>query len=230
MTIQRSFRLKSIFLACLLLVVFKDNNSVDAFAAKKKPNKKKRNSATTKKGFGAAPPTLEEVASKFRVRLPENAATLPCPCGTSNALYSDCCEPYHKGEKGAETPLRVLQSRYSAFCYRLVPYIIESTHPTCRDWRENKVTWAKDLNRDGMFDSFEFVGLTAGETEMDEADESKAAIEFQVKLRSRDGDEEETVVSERSIFLKNTETNVWTYASGDVRSEVAGLEDMTLNP
>lgn len=80
-----------------------------------------------------------------------------------------------------------------------------------------------------MFDSFEFVGLTPGKTELEEGDDKKAFIDFQVNLRSRDGDQQETVVSEKSLFLQDPETNVWSYASGEVRSEVAGLEDAILN-
>ena len=200
-------------------------NPVDSFAAKKKPNKKKA-SASSNKGFGAAPPTVEEVAAKFKTRLPENAGSLPCPCGVSGALYSNCCQPYHLGTKSVETPLRVLQTRYSAFCYRLVPFIIQTTHPTCRDYKENKVTWAKDLNREGMFDSTEFVELIPGETQ---GDDEKATLEFQVRMRSKDGEKSETVVSEKSVFLRDAK-GLWSYSTGEVRSQAAGLEDAILNP
>merc|ERR1712151_761634 len=109
-------------------------------ASKRKPNKAKgkggkKGFASNLKGFGAAPPSLEEVAAKFKTRLPEKANILPCPCGSGD-LYEKCCEPYHAGKKYPETPTKVLQSRYTAFTYRLIPYIIETTHPTCRDYRE----------------------------------------------------------------------------------------------
>lgn len=222
----------------LLLIVVPDPASattgaplVVAFAAKKKPNsKKKKNSASSQKGFGAAPPSLAEVCAKFQTRLPDNALDLPCPCGIDSKLYKDCCAPYHRSEAQAETPLRVLQSRYSAFTYRLVPYIIDSTHPTCRDYRENQQIWAQDLNASGMFDSFEFVQLQAGPEEYATDNADKATIDFKVRLRAKTGDQQETVVSEKSTFLKDAASgNVWTYASGQVRSDVEGLEDAILN-
>lgn len=138
--------------------------------------------------------------------------------------------PYHRGEKFPESPLRVLQSRYSAFSYRLVPYIIQTTHTTCREYRDNKVAWAKDLNQNGMFDSFEFMGLVIPNLEPEMDGDNRAYMDFQARLRSRDGNPNETVVSERSLFLRDPETNTWTYASGEVRSEEAGLEDVVLNP
>jgi len=194
----------------------------------KKPNKKKpnKNTASSQKGFGAAPPTLEEVTSNFPTRLPDNADELPCPCGVGGENYGQCCAPYHRGEKVPETPLRVLQSRYSAFCYRLVKYIIETTHPTSRDYRENKSVWAQDLNQKGMFDSFDFIELVPGAEE--DNNDKKAYINFKLKMRGKIK-YGETVISERSLFMKNPDTNGWLYASGDVRSEVEGLEDVQLN-
>ena len=40
---------------------------------------------------------------------------------------------------------------------------------------------------------------------------------------------QETVISERSRFLRNPDDGSWSYASGDVRSDVVGLEDTQLN-
>mgnify|MGYP002013349571 CR=1 len=86
-------------------------------------------------GFGAAPkapPTLREVARTFKSRLPKDTSVL-CACG-NGAPYAECCRPYHKGDAAAETPERLLRTRYSGFAYRLIPYIIETTDTTraCR--------------------------------------------------------------------------------------------------
>jgi SEC-C motif domain protein len=190
-------------------------------------NKKKGggNAASNQKGFGAAPPTLEDVAAKFKTRLSENAESLPCPCGLG-ATYAECCAPFHRQEKFPQTPLQVLQSRYSAFTFRLVPYIIQTTHSSNRDFRDNKVTWATDLNRKGMFDSFEFIELQPGPEEIDG---NKAYIDFSVRMRATDGEQLETRVTEKSLFLKDPDTQIWSYASGEVRSGVQGLEDAILN-
>ena len=37
-----------------------------------------------------------------------------CPCGSKNT-YQDCCEVYLDGSKLAETPEKLMRSRYTAF-------------------------------------------------------------------------------------------------------------------
>lgn len=54
-----------------------------------------------------------------------------CPCGSS-AMYSDCCEPLHKGQKAATTAVELMRSRYTAFCYQKIDYIISTTLPDRR--------------------------------------------------------------------------------------------------
>lgn len=199
---------------------------------KKKP---KRASAQTIKGFGAPPPKLEDVLAAFRTRVPEgDADAVPCPCGTGKD-YGECCGPLHRGERTCATMTDVLRSRYTAFSWRLVDHVMATTHPSCRDYREDRVAWAKDLDKGGMFDSFEFVGLEAGAEEPSEdGNENVGFVEFKVTLRAKeDGNGSvagrETVISERSRFLRDPTDGSWSYASGDVRSDVAGLEDTTLN-
>ena len=128
--------------------------------------------ATTKKpsggfgGFGAAPkapPTLKEVVRTFKSRLPKDTSVC-CPCGTGEP-YAECCRPYHRGELVAETPERLLRTRYSAFAFRLIPYIIETTDKSNADYMRDKVAWAKKLNKKLMFDGFEFVSLEIGALE-----------------------------------------------------------------
>ena len=149
----------------------------------------------------------------------------------------------------------VLRSRYSAFCWRNIGHIIATTHSTNRDYREDKIAWAKDLHKEGMFDSFEFIRLDIGKEEVGRGgeNENEGFLEFQVTLRGRSDDDDnenggrgnarrggrpsaaatvaglETVVKERSRFLRDAETGIWSYAGGDVTSEVAGLEDTPLN-
>lgn len=131
----------------------------------------------------------------------------------------------------------VLRSRYTAFSWRNIEYVMATTHESCRDYKDDRVAWANDLNRNGMFDSFDFVSLSAGEEEIDVDDENVGFIEFKVTFRARGGQGviidsvagKETVISERSTFLRNPADGSWSYASGDVRSDVAGLEDAMLN-
>ena len=186
-----------------------------------KKQKKAKRSAQTTKGFGAPPPKLEDVLAGFKTRMPDDADSQPCPCGTAGKVYGECCGPLHKGDESCLTMTDVLRSRYSAFTWRNIE-------------REDKVALAKDLNKGGMLDSFEFVYLQAGEEEMSEDNENEGFVEFKVTLRAKEDKVDavagqETVISERSRFLRDPSDGSWSYASGDVRSDVAGLEDTTLN-
>jgi SEC-C motif-containing protein len=57
-----------------------------------------------------------------------NSTSIHCPCG--NALpYGQCCEPYHLDRAVAETPERLMRSRYSAFVLSQFRYLISTHHP-----------------------------------------------------------------------------------------------------
>mmetsp|Transcript_38641 Transcript_38641/g.93629 ORF Transcript_38641/g.93629 Transcript_38641/m.93629 type:complete len:290 (+) Transcript_38641:127-996(+) len=176
----------------------------------------------------------------------------PCPCGglspspsskSSSIPYKDCCQQLHDAALGTKyvespsclSPLDVLRSRYTAFVMRNAGYIISTTHPECRDYREDKVSWAKSFDKEGLFDSFEFIKLEVLGDDDDEKDdesnsnENEAYISFQVTLQKKDKVDERTIVKERSRFLKDPMKGSWTYAGGDVRSQVEGLQDTQLN-
>jgi len=180
-------------------------------------------------GFGAKPkpaapaPMLESVVAKWPTRLPADSD--PCMCGSGDS-YGDCCRRYHAAEVAPETPTRVLQSRYSAFAYRLPLHLIRTTHRSNRDWREDKAAWARELNQEGMFDSFVFVGLAPGPEEGGSgADE--AFIEFRVDLRNEQTGAEISF-RERSRFVR--EGGGWLYASGDVATDAdMGLDVLNRN-
>jgi SEC-C motif-containing protein len=207
--------------------------SPSALSAQKPKKKNNANSSTTK-GFGAftPPPTLEETLAGFPTRLPaaDDIATATCPCG-SGSIYTDCCAVFHRGEAFPQSPEKVLRSRYAAFYYRLPGYIIESTHEECRDFQEDKVDWAKNLHKGGMFDSYDFVGLEVGTEEAGRAD-NEAFLDFKVQLRanaksSSTLEGEMMTVMEKSRFLRDEKG--YRYAGGDVRTDVAGIEDVVLN-
>jgi len=112
-------------------------------------------------------------------------------------------------------------------------YIIDTTHSTSRDYMKDKVSWAKELNRNGMFDSYDFISLQVGEEEFSLDNDDEGFLEFKVNLKAnkKSGDHiegQEIVVKERSRFLR-TKNGGWKYAGGDVTSDVAGLEDAILN-
>lgn len=197
-------------------------------------NKTPKRASQTTKGFGLPPLKLEDMLATFKTRIPEEADNQPCPCGAGK-LYGTCCGPLHRGDRKCTTMSDVLRSRYSAFSWRIIEYVMATTHESCRDYREDRVAWAKDLHRKGMFDGFEFVNLSAGEEEVNKDNENEGYIVFKVTFRARNDGKtsvagQETVISERSKFIRNPSDGTWSYASGDVRSDVAGLEGATLNP
>ncbi len=52
-----------------------------------------------------------------------------CPCGSKNQ-FSECCEPFLKGEKLPESPEQLMRSRFSAFCRGgYWQYILDTWHP-----------------------------------------------------------------------------------------------------
>ena len=175
-------------------------------------------------GFGAKPPTFDEVIATFKTRLPEDASVC-CPCGSGEA-YATCCQPFHDGQP-VDSPERCLRSRFAAFAYRLPRHIISTTHPDNRDYRTDRVAWARTLNREGLFDDFDFVRLEVGDAEPG-ASEQESFLSFRATLRRRGGAEDEMAFSERSRFVR-TKAAGWQYASGDVTTDVPGLSGTVLN-
>ncbi|NEQ69195.1 MAG: SecC motif-containing protein [Symploca sp. SIO2D2] len=55
-----------------------------------------------------------------------------CPC-KSKRSYAECCGPYHKGKSKPKTAEQLMRSRYSAYFFRLVDYLVETTHPDTRE-------------------------------------------------------------------------------------------------
>lgn len=204
-------------------------------------NKRNTASSSTNRGFGAPPPKLEEVVKKFATCIPSDTTNCECPCGSSKPFQS-CCAPLLYKERKCESMTDVLRSRYTAFAWRYIPHIIETTHESCRDYRANSVVWAQDLNKSGMFDSFHFVSLKilSDDDSSSLLEEKKNGIEgfmdFEVTLQAKDQADvdnvlsgKQTAIREKSRFLFDSKLGTWSYAGGDVRSQVAGLEDTTLN-
>ena len=55
-----------------------------------------------------------------------------CPC-KSKLRYAVCCMPFHSGRGRPETAEQLMRSRYSAYFFRLVDYLVDTTHPDTRD-------------------------------------------------------------------------------------------------
>ncbi|MEM9160912.1 MAG: YchJ family metal-binding protein [Verrucomicrobiota bacterium] len=75
---------------------------------------------------------LIEEAEKEKEFIPKVRDRSLCPC-KSKFAYSDCCAPYHRGHSRPKTAEQLMRSRYSAYFFRLVDYLVETTHPETRD-------------------------------------------------------------------------------------------------
>ncbi len=80
----------------------------------------------------------------------ERIASSPCPCG-SDASYEDCCQPFHRGHSKPATAEQLMRSRYSAYAYRQVDYLIESYHPSMRSKRLREDLIATIQNADWIY-------------------------------------------------------------------------------
>jgi hypothetical protein len=89
--------------------------------------KKTKRAAQTTKGFGAPPPTLDDVLASFKSRMPEDANDVPCPCGSGD-VYADCCGPLHRGERVSPSTIfnRALFSTFAILLY--IQFLPSSFH------------------------------------------------------------------------------------------------------
>jgi SEC-C motif-containing protein len=65
-------------------------------------------------------------------RIPREREESLCPC-KSWQPYGRCCLPFHQGKAKPETAEQLMRSRYSAYFFRLVDYLVETTHPETRE-------------------------------------------------------------------------------------------------
>lgn len=56
----------------------------------------------------------------------------PCPCG-SGMGYVTCCMPFHHSKAKPPTAEALMRSRYSAYFFRNVGYLVETKHPDHRE-------------------------------------------------------------------------------------------------
>lgn len=121
-----------------------------------------------------------------------------CPCG-SGTSYADCCGPLHAGERGAETALALMRSRFSAFALGDADYLRASWHPRTRPKR-------LDLDTDVVWRRLQIVDTEAGAD-----DDNSGVVEFRAQF-VRDGTRR--ILHERSRFTR--EKGRWFYVGGDV--------------
>ncbi|MUL11691.1 YchJ family protein [Aliivibrio fischeri] len=125
-----------------------------------------------------------------------------CPCGTKKN-YSVCCERIHHNHSLAITPELLMRSRYSAHVKKLVPYIIDTYHPSCH---------AEEF-REGIIDSVEldWRKLKVIASSLSKENANEGFVTFKATY-SEDGQLHQ--LKECSRFVK--EDGKWFYIDGDV--------------
>lgn len=123
----------------------------------------------------------------------------PCPCG-SGTPYAGCCGRWHAGAQYLQAPdaQALMRSRYSAFVLGLVPYLLETWHPTTRPA-------ALEPNEPGL----RWLGLQVKRHEV--LDAAHALVEF--VARSKLGGRAHRL-HEISRFTR--EDGRWFYVDGDL--------------
>ena len=97
---------------------------------------------------------------------PENL----CACG-SGATYVDCCEPFHQGAATAPTALVLMRSRYAAFVYEKIDYLVATTLPSVR-------TDDLESNCRAICESIRWIDLEIVGTSQGEPSDKTGKVEF----------------------------------------------------
>lgn len=105
--------------------------------------------------------------------LPKTRAESLCPCKSNHSYYT-CCMPLHYHKAKAATAEELMRSRYSAYFFRLVDYLVETHHP---DTREPGMK--KQLSKTVHNISWQF--LTVLNTSKGAAEDKTGKVEFRAE-------------------------------------------------
>lgn len=94
----------------------------------------------------------------------------PCPC-QSGALYGGCCGPFHAGKAVPETAEQLMRSRYSAYVFRQIDYLVETTHPEAR-------TASLRTDIEAFADAANWQSLTVLKTSQGQPGDKTGKVEF----------------------------------------------------
>jgi SEC-C motif domain protein len=128
-------------------------------------------------------------------------STTPCLCGSTLA-YSDCCQPFHTGEKIPATAEALMRSRYTAYALRDGAYL-QAT------WDATKRPESIDFSRENI----EWLRLEITEIKKGGVKDNKGLVTFKA-FYSQEG--EEYSMNEISRFTKHD--GRWFYLDGTIKS------------
>ena len=127
-----------------------------------------------------------------------------CPCG-SGKEFSDCCEPFIKGESLPETAEQLMRSRYSAYATVNVEYLHSTLHPDHQN--DHDVNAARKWAEESDWVGLEIISTSAGGK-----DDNEGIVEFKATYRDKGNIRN---LQEISRFQKVEDK--WTYVDGEMR-------------
>jgi SEC-C motif-containing protein len=125
-----------------------------------------------------------------------------CGCG-SGLKYKRCCQPAHLGRPASE-PVALMRSRYCAYRFGLVDYLIDTTDPRGPAVRGDRSAWRAEIGE--FVRTTALLGLTV---EASGCGEEDGWVRFAVRIRQGDG---EATYAEESQFRRID--GRWLYHSG----------------
>ena len=125
-----------------------------------------------------------------------------CPCG-SKKQYQYCCGMYLKGKKNPDTAVKLMRSRYTAFCRGDIDYLIATLHPDRRS-QSDRSELAKNI------DNTQWLGLTILNTNQGKKNDALGYVEFEAIYQINEPGQ----LHERSKFIKLE--GKWFYVEGDL--------------
>eukprot|EP01036_Dinobryon_divergens_P026325 gene26324-34953_t len=177
-------------------------------------------------GFGKS---KSEQVDKF-CKIPSNPTETSCSCGSGKS-YSDCCLPFHERKTTVEIePSAFVRSRFSAFVYGLTKYIMDSTHPSNKDFateddisdkpskRSKRQIWDKAIRN--FAEEFEFANLSFD----NEIEDNRNAINsdlaiVSIKLQRRLRGAINFDFIEEKIRLKKGVDGAWLYLGSEMTNK-----------
>lgn len=171
-------------------------------------------------GFGA-PKRID--TSNSRIPISE----VNCACGTGKT-YGDCCQKYHDKRENPMDLETMVRSRFSAYAYGIISYIVDTTHPSHKDYvneekKGKRKSWIKDL---ALFsEEYEFLKIVFDSDipassillTNNKDDPTVGLISFTATLKQKNVNKLPEDVKETSKFIKVKES-IWLYADAEVET------------
>lgn len=189
------------------------------FARQAKPNQVHKQTSLNRKVY------VSKYGKEMTLSPPDDKDAL-CACNSGNP-YSACCKPAHDAAvKQTElTATQVLRARFSAACYGLVSFIVDTAHPDMKDYaapdevrnrvgRSKREIWAKIVNAELGEQELSALSIKSEEVGV-EGDIVKFSVSFDRSIRGQKKSNIETI--EQMHEFKKGPTGGWLYLkSADV--------------